>query len=796
SEYKRNYQKWSPKKETIEERKLRTEVPIRHSTLEPNRHLKSREHHRYSSPFVNGQGLSRSENLAVIGPNDKFSQSYLHRLREPVNVTSVAKPQEFAILGKQDKFANNVAYPLRKIPSYEEQSKVVLRHKSSDIHSCGIQTELKQAPNVTFDSNAGRESILVKKRDDLQTEYQRSFNWKQSVIDPANEQLFIEDAKLRDRRTDSILPSSVIDPSEKLMQRSQLAFDSQQQTIPVHVDFEIKNQNRVKNVESQQTKSSIKRDSEYQAKFKPIQNEKRPRTRKAYEAEQVEDRKRKELQLAERAYTDDEGDIDYGLHRKYPHGKLRRWKSEYQTTFKPFWKFDYKNGKWFRDSAAEADGFNPNLFWYKELVSTRKKANEFRENAQADHFSRNYTLQLQGRDNNAWDIDNQQQDDDDSVISVHDRYLEQERVDRQRRREKAHQQEIQSKIHYDYERQQKTSTKDEHIQSENNRPNVTESATQSDGSHQVDKTVYVDNHQRPTEATKAFVRNLGSSSIQHHMAWDSESLYSQDTNPLDMDLKSNTARELRRKHYQLKERDVEDNYGIRTSTDHLENTTVTNKSRGVGTHSSPSKYNQQTDSKWYKNEFRPSTTGTRVAAGRPTYDTHNIERRHLPSNGYVRDYEDNSNNFNYTQSARDNNKLKTEVNNKQQQQQQDSSLNYSKLKSSANHNTSESQRNYQNGQYKNEIPEYYHASGDERKNDKQNQSLQNHLNTLNEGFSTTYNVNRQQDNDDDVLSINSARSLSSSCSLASQTLERAKQNMNKYWGGNNNNNRTQTTVKN
>lgn len=37
--------------------------------------------------------------------------------------------------------------------------------------------------------------------------------------------------------------------------------------------------------------------------------------------------------------------------------------------------------------------------------------------------------------------------------------------------------------------------------------------------------------------------------------------------------------------------------------------------------------------------------------------------------------------------------------------------------------------------------------------------------------------------DDDVLSINSARSLSSSCSLASQTLERAQQNMNKYWGG-------------
>lgn len=38
--------------------------------------------------------------------------------------------------------------------------------------------------------------------------------------------------------------------------------------------------------------------------------------------------------------------------------------------------------------------------------------------------------------------------------------------------------------------------------------------------------------------------------------------------------------------------------------------------------------------------------------------------------------------------------------------------------------------------------------------------------------------------DDDVLSVNSARSLSSSCSLASQTLERAQENMNKYWNEN------------
>ncbi|CAF0903930.1 unnamed protein product [Didymodactylos carnosus] len=794
SEYKRNYQKWSPKKETIEERKLRTEVPIRHSSVEPNRRAKSREHHRYSSPFVHSHGLSRSENFAVIGPNEKFSQSYLYRLKEPVNVAPVTKSQEFAILGKQDKFADNVVYPLRKIPVYEEQPK-----------------ELKQAPRVTFDPNAGRDSIFVKRRDGLETEYQRSFNWKQSVTDPANDQLLLEEARLRDRRSDPTLPSSVIDPSEKLIQRPQSAFDGQQKqttsvssNTPAHVDIEIENRKRSRSVEPQRGKSSIKHDTEYQARFKPIPNQRRPKTRKAYEAEQVEDRKRKQLQFAERAYTDDEGDIQLEFRQKYPHGKLRRWKSEYQTTYKPFWKFDYKNGKWFRDSTAEEDGFNPNLFWYKELMSTRKKADEFRANAQADHFSRNHTLQLQGRDSNAWDLDYQQQDDDnDSVISI-DRYLEQERAEGRRRREKAHQQEIQSKIHYDKERQQKPSTRDEHVQSGNNRPIVTESATQSDQPHKVDKIVYVDidNRQRPSEATKAFVRNLGSSSVQHNMAWDSESLYSQDTNPSDTDLKSNTAKEFRHKHYQSKEQDLNNNDVIRTSYQQ-ENPTTINKSRGVGTHSSPSRLNRQSDTgetngKSYQNDFRSSTTDAKPAAGRPSYDTHNIERHRPQSANYVQAYEDTYNSPNYSQFGRDNNKSKTEVNNKQTQQY--SPKNYPKFpskSSSDNHHTSQHQRSHQNGRFKDEVTEYYYSSNDGRKNVEQKPSFQNHLNTLNEGFGTTYNVNRQQDKDDDVLSVNSARSLSSSCSLASQTLERAKQNMNnmnKYWDDNNRNNRTRTAV--
>jgi hypothetical protein len=52
-------------------------------------------------------------------------------------------------------------------------------------------------------------------------------------------------------------------------------------------------------------------------------------------------------------------------------------------------------------------------------MSTRKRADEYRANAEEDHFNRNHTLQLQtgfsvNNNHRAWDVD----DDADSIISI------------------------------------------------------------------------------------------------------------------------------------------------------------------------------------------------------------------------------------------------------------------------------------------------------------------------------------------------------------------------------------------
>ena len=66
----------------------------------------------------------KDSNFAVIGPNEKFSNSHLYRLRQPVEDRApLSKPKEFAILGRNEKFHDNAVYPLRK-PIVDQRSTV------------------------------------------------------------------------------------------------------------------------------------------------------------------------------------------------------------------------------------------------------------------------------------------------------------------------------------------------------------------------------------------------------------------------------------------------------------------------------------------------------------------------------------------------------------------------------------------------------------------------------------------------------------------------------------------------
>ncbi|CAF5193708.1 unnamed protein product, partial [Rotaria magnacalcarata] len=231
---------------------------------------------------------------------------------------------------------------------------------------------------------------------------------------------------------------------------------------------------------------------------------------------------------------------------------------------------------------------------------------------------RDHMLQLQtGYGGNksylAWDTNND--NDVDSVVSI-DRDLERERQ-RDKQSQRRVDERIQSKIHYHEKQPEKPAL------------HKTDQAAQTD--HRVDRIVYIDDPipKAPSVATKAFVHNLNSSSVQQHMAWDSESLYSQRT-ASDIDFKSNNVRDVHRKHYVNEEPTI-----IRKPSSMKQQ-----ENRRSGTHSPLINERQQINNGYTSPQthepinkqngiIRPSTSlqETRHAAGRSNYDTHAFDKR-------------------------------------------------------------------------------------------------------------------------------------------------------------------------
>ena len=89
-----------------------------------------------------------------MGPNDKFSDSRLYRLKQPVkDYPRVAKSQEYALLGRNEKFENNVVYPMRR-PVISNSPRVRDRQSLNEVFRISFK-------NRWWYENARRRIILV-----------------------------------------------------------------------------------------------------------------------------------------------------------------------------------------------------------------------------------------------------------------------------------------------------------------------------------------------------------------------------------------------------------------------------------------------------------------------------------------------------------------------------------------------------------------------------------------------------------------------------------------------------------
>ncbi|KAJ8301554.1 hypothetical protein KUTeg_020541 [Tegillarca granosa] len=98
---------------------------------------------------------------------------------------------------------------------------------------------------------------------------------------------------------------------------------------------------------------------------------------------------------------------------KITHGKMKRAKSEYDANFKPPSAYSYEKGAWrgvyppHMQSAQTEEAVEEKVpalsNWFAEVIELRRKAAEYKKRAQGTHFSREHIVQLMAKQAEMWD---------------------------------------------------------------------------------------------------------------------------------------------------------------------------------------------------------------------------------------------------------------------------------------------------------------------------------------------------------------------------------------------------------
>ncbi|XP_050414682.1 nuclear protein MDM1 isoform X3 [Patella vulgata] len=209
------------------------------------------------------------------------------------------------------------------------------------------------------------------------SEYQREFEWKNRV------------------------PDSPLITADQVVHKSSTAL-----VAPKHVPkpraSEYKSQFKAWKMRPVERKDKVEEPAEKKAKLK------RSKSMGAITENVRNDEDSRSKQQVRKSLKDKSNIVDVV---KASHGKLRRTESEYDSNFKAPSQFQYRDGAWhganhphaFISKKAEEKGEDKPSNWYGEVLELRQKADEYRKRAQGTHFSRAHLAQLLARQAELWD---------------------------------------------------------------------------------------------------------------------------------------------------------------------------------------------------------------------------------------------------------------------------------------------------------------------------------------------------------------------------------------------------------
>lgn len=381
----------------------------------PNVKYRSKSHGRAPSP-PKQQKLSKTtkekeenkENLRKTAPApvvnvDRFKEPPNAPRREKAKVNdqpptplTPRKPKEYHGIPPED-FKSKTVDVNREVSTKQLKDKNInnMNEFAQTNIEKGIMDSAPEAPaEYALKYKAGIAPYRPKKKT---SEYQKAFDWKERI---PSSPLLAAEQKMNNKVVYNNNPA--LSPSKKDVVAKSSEYNAQYkgwQTVPSLRELK---EEEMKEADTNQRQSRGKR------KQKP----KIPRSKSASVSPD-----RLPPAGTEKIVTSDDkrqlrGSTEVKEVSKVPKGPVRKPKSEYASNYKSPKKFKVVHGAW---KGADPPQLQPQggseeatpvlTNWFAEVVELRKKAQEYKKRAQGTHFSREHLVQLMARQADMWDIE-------------------------------------------------------------------------------------------------------------------------------------------------------------------------------------------------------------------------------------------------------------------------------------------------------------------------------------------------------------------------------------------------------
>ncbi|XP_063437267.1 nuclear protein MDM1-like isoform X1 [Mytilus trossulus] len=347
------------------------------------------------APYVN---IDRFREPPNAPRREKYTEPVKRQEREYDEPLTPRKPKDYHGIRKED-FKSKTVDVNREV-AFSKQ----LKDKNVNNMNEFAQTDLQRgimdsAPEAPAEYALKYKAGIAPYRPRKKTsEYAKAFDWKERV--PSSPMLAAEQVVYNN--------NPAMSPSKRDVVAKSSEYNAQYKgwkTVPSFSFNELKREEELKEADTNQNQRQSR------SKRRPKKKILVPRSKSASPDRLPPAGTEKLVTSDDKRMLRGSGEIKKEV-PKVPKGPVRQVRSEYATNYRSPKKFKVVHGAW---KGADPPHLQPQNIdeektpvvssWFAEVVELRKKAQEYKKRAQGTHFSREHLVQLMAKQADMWDIE-------------------------------------------------------------------------------------------------------------------------------------------------------------------------------------------------------------------------------------------------------------------------------------------------------------------------------------------------------------------------------------------------------